>query len=208
MIKGFFVRIKNSEFEGNNYVGNLSHIVGSTFGKMSYCGSRCSLLYVKVGKYCSIASNVKVVFGNHPTRLFVSTHPSTYSVRTPIKFSYVNNNLFEEITYADADGKYVVTIGNDVWIADGVTLLSGVNIGDGAIILAGAVVSKDVEPYSIVGGVPARKIRDRFNSNQIEYLEKLQWWDKGEEWISKNIDKFSDVSMLCNEEYNEDQFNN
>ena len=83
-----------------------------------------------------------------------------------------------------------VTIGNDVWIGANVIILSGVSIGDGAIIAAGAVVTKDVEDYSIVGGVPAKLIKYRFSKEQIHRLQKIKWWDWSHEKIEEHIEEF------------------
>lgn len=85
--------------------------------------------------------------------------------------------------------KNLITIGNDVWIGGRAIISRGVTIGDGAIIASGSIVTKDVEPYSIVGGVPAKVIRYRFTDQQIEKLEELQWWDYGPD-ILKDCDIF------------------
>ena len=87
-------------------------------------------------------------------------------------------------------------IGNDVWIGSNVIIMSGVRIGDGAVIAAGAIVTKNVEPYSIVGGVPAKTIRRRFEENQIEYLRKIEWWNRSEDWIKKNAASFTDIEYF------------
>jgi len=84
-------------------------------------------------------------------------------------------------------------IGNDVWIGANAIILQGVTIGDGAIVAAGAVVTKDVPPYAIVGGVPAKVIKYRFPDSTIVKLLEIKWWDKPEEWILENVEKFSNV---------------
>lgn len=150
--KGWFVRIKESCFEGNNYIGNSSHVYRSSIGFASYCGTNCSLIRIKIGKYCSLGSCVKVVFGNHPTSKWVSTHPAFYSPTNVTRISFTNCNRFDEYTYADDRNEYYVTVGSDVWIGTDVKLLSGVDIGDGAIIASGAVVTSNIPPYAIVGG--------------------------------------------------------
>ena len=87
----------------------------------------------------------------------------------------------------------MVEVGNDVWIASDVKLLPGIVIHDGAVIAAGAVVTKDVPPYAIVGGVPAKVIRYRFTKEQIESLLDIQWWNKDEKWIREHAGLFDDV---------------
>ncbi|MGN1275552.1 MAG: CatB-related O-acetyltransferase, partial [Floccifex sp.] len=81
-------------------------------------------------------------------------------------------------------------IGNDVWIGNNVTILAGVSVGDGAVLAAGAVVTKDVPPYAIVGGVPAKILRFRFDDGTIKELQKLEWWNKNPDWIKEHKDQF------------------
>ena len=83
-----------------------------------------------------------------------------------------------------------------MWIGYNVTILGGVSIGDGAIVAAGAVVTKDVEPYTIVGGVPAKPLKKRFTDEQIEFLLGFKWWEKDREWIKENKDYFLNIENL------------
>ncbi len=184
---------KRSTFEGSNHIGKNSFFDGH-IGFGSYVGSNCNL-NAKIGRYCSIADNVSIVVGAHPTS-YVSTHPAFYSTRKQSGFSFVKNGKFEEIKYAD-NQKHIVTIGNDVWIGFGALLLQGINIGDGAVIGAGAIVTKDVEPYSIVAGVPAKLIRKRFSDEEIAILLDTKWWDKDFQWINDNVDLFTDPLSFC-----------
>lgn len=194
--KGIFARIKTSKFEGNNYVGNLSNIHNSEVGKMSYFNSNCTILYTKIGRYCSIAGNVKTIVGSHPVNSWVSTHPVFYAVNNCCQKSYTDKNLYDEYKYVDEEKRFMIEIGNDVWIGTGAMISGGVTVGDGAVVLAGAVVTKDVEPYSIVGGVPAKTLGKRFSDEEIEFLLKLKWWEKDEKWIEENSPLFNNISLL------------
>ena len=136
---------------------------------------------LKVGKFCSIACGAKFLFtsANH-TMHSISTYPF------PIFFEEWGLDV-TNITSA-WDNKGDIVIGNDVWIGYEAIVLSGVTIGDGAIIGTRAVVTKDVPPYTIVGGIPAKPIRKRFSDEVISKLLELQWWNWPENRIKENID--------------------
>jgi Acetyltransferase (isoleucine patch superfamily) len=123
-----------------------------------------------IGKFCSIACGAKFIFtsANHAMRS-LSTYPF------PI-FASDWNLDWKDVTDA-WDNKGDIVIGNDVWIGYEAVVMQGVHIGDGAIIGTRAVVTKDVPPYTIVGGIPAKEIRKRFSPETIEVLQRLQWWD-------------------------------
>lgn len=133
-----------------------------------------------IGKFCSIACGTKFMFtsGNHSLKSL-----SIYTF--PIFFDEWNLDA-KNITSA-WDNKGDIVIGNDVWIGYEAVIMPGVKIGDGAIVGTRAVVTKDVPPYTIVGGVPARPIRKRFDDETIEKLLKIKWWDWDKEKIEKNI---------------------
>jgi acetyltransferase-like isoleucine patch superfamily enzyme len=131
---------------------------------------------VAIGKFCSIADGVRFVFGHHPTNR-VSTYP-------------FNALCFGQAPHADSMSKGNIVIGNDVWLGLNVVVLSGVEIGDGAVIAAGAVVNKSVPSYSIYGGVPAKFLKHRLSENQIPELLKIQWWDWPIEKIKENEELF------------------
>lgn len=135
---------------------------------------------LKIGRYCSIACGSKFLFtsGNHAL-----TSLSTYTF--PI--FYEEWGLDAKDICGAWDNKGDIIVGNDVWIGFEAVILSGVTIGDGAIIGARAVVTKDVPPYTIVGGVPAKTIRKRFDDRTIEKLLSLRWWDRDETTVKKAI---------------------
>ena len=123
-----------------------------------------------IGKYCSIARFVCLGTGQHPTDL-LSTHPMLY------KDMPYGPNLPPECRAKFDNIKPPCHIGNDVWIGINSVIMDGITIGDGAIVASGSVVTKDVPPYAIVGGVPAKLIRYRFSPEIIAALLELRWWD-------------------------------
>lgn len=133
-----------------------------------------------IGKFCSIACGVKFLFtsGNHTLRSL-----STYTF--PVFFEQWG--LDARNICSAWDNKGDIVIGNDVWIGYEAVIMSGVTVGDGAIIGTRAVVTKDVPPYTIVGGIPAKPIRRRFDDAVIERLESLRWWDWDCEKIRRSI---------------------
>lgn len=183
-----------SYFEGHNYIGLKTSFKGS-LGYGSYIGAE-SRICAKIGRYCSIGENVRTVNGFHPTGTMVSTHPAFYSKNNSVGISYLKDNCFEELRYADPENKHDVVIGNDVWVGSNVTFIAGVTVGHGAVIAAGAVVTKDVEPYAIVGGVPAKVIKYRFDKEIIDKLLALEWWNKDVEWLSKNAQLFVNTENI------------
>lgn len=135
---------------------------------------------LKIGKFCSIACGAKFLFNsaNHALGSL-----STYTF--PIFYEEWG---LDRRSVADAwDNKGDIVVGNDVWIGYEAVILSGVTIGDGAVIGARAVVTKDVPPYTIMGGVPARPIRRRFDEATVETLLRLRWWDWPKEKIARNL---------------------
>jgi acetyltransferase-like isoleucine patch superfamily enzyme len=112
---------------------------------------------------------------------------------------FVNKSKFKEFVYADIDEKYQVIIDNDVWIGDRCSIIGGITISDGAIVLAGSMVTKDVPPYAIVAGIPAKIIKYRFKEDEIVKLMDFKWWDNDFDWIKNNIDLFEDIENFLNE---------
>ncbi len=186
----------NTVFGGYNIIHSKCNILNAEVGFASYLGSNCILPNVIVGKYCSIASNVKVLPYAHPTKTFVSSHPSFFSLLKQSGFTYVENQKFQETLYLYPKSKIFVKIGNDVWIGEDVKIIGGVEIGDGAVIAAGSIITKSVPPFAIVGGIPAKVIRYRFNEKQITFLSKIKWWEKTPKWLSEHAELFSDIEKF------------
>lgn len=183
-----------SILEGGNRIGANCSISGSV-GRGTYICRDCRL-EADIGRYCSIAFDVQTVCGRHPLEKFVSTHPAFFSTKKQCGFSFVEKNFFEEYRYADHERRVHVRIGNDVWIGAGARIIGGVTVHHGAVILAGAVVTKDVPAYTVVGGVPAKVMRYRFDASTIETLLRFCWWDKSHEWLQKHAEEMRDIEKL------------
>lgn len=205
LIKKLYIKIKYSSkhvviasganvgagctFEGYNRIGEKAFFAGS-IGYGSYIGDN-SRVIAKIGRYCSIASCVETALGTHPTKDWVSTHPAFFSLNSPSGIKYSKKQRFNEKTEQ-------TEIGNDVWIGYRAVILGGVKIGDGAVVAAGAVVTKDVPPYAVVGGVPAKVIRYRFSEEEINKLLKIKWWNFSHEKLRNVSEHFADVSDFLN----------
>lgn len=143
-------------------------IYNSSLGRFTYV-SRARVINANIGAFCSIGPEALVGgLGRHPTK-WISTHPVFYSTGGQVSLSFSDSNYIDELPR--------VEIGNDVWIGARAIVLDGVKIGDGAIIAAGAVVTRDVQPYAIVGGMPARIIRMRYEPDVVDQLLMLEWWN-------------------------------
>ena len=154
-------------------------------GSCTYFSSDDKFFNTKIGRFCSVGPGVRCGMGIHPSNTFVSTHPVFFSNSKQIDLSFVNENYFTEIL--------PIEIGNDVWIGANVIILDGVKIGNGAILGAGSVVIRDVPDYAIVGGVPAKVIKYRFDKNQIKFLLQDKWWEKDIKYLCKNFKYFHNI---------------
>lgn len=177
--------------EGCNKIGNVD-ISNTTIGFGTYILSG-RIVCSKIGKYCSIGNDVRVISDTHPIN-FVSTHPGFFDSRDHMFPS--SSNYFDDILKTEND--FMVEIGNDVWIGQHVLLKGGIKIGNGAVIGMGAVVTKDVPPYSIVCGCPAKIIKYRFTSEIIAKLQQTCWWDWPAEKIKKLKNDFNDINKFLN----------
>jgi acetyltransferase-like isoleucine patch superfamily enzyme len=158
----------------------LLRIGRHSYGRPRVDVYRGSEARVEIGAFCSIGPDVRIVTGGvHPPDR-VSTFP--FRVKMGLPGAYADG-----VPSTDGD----VTIGPDVWVGTGVTILSGVTVGAGAVIATGAVVTRDVEPYAVVAGIPARMVRHRFTPVQVEALLRIRWWDWPDDVIRTRVDDLS-----------------
>ena len=187
--------IRSSSICNVNFGENVVILDGASLNKVnlgsfSYVGCDSCLSNVDVGSFCSIGPYVKIGLAKHPSRTFVSTYPAFYSNENtgcPLRFR-------KDKVFDDASPKTI--IGNDVWIGVNVIIPGGVRIGTGAILAAGSVVVKDIPPYAIVGGNPAKIIRFRFSDEEIDVLLASEWWNWPIEKISRNAECFLDIEKF------------
>jgi len=150
------------------HIYNDVEIYSCVVGKYSYIKHRTKVQYAEIGNYCSIACDVLIGLGNHPSNK-LSTSTVFYKIKNDFRIKLVErDDNFPEYRK--------ISIGNDVWIGARATIMDGVRVGNGAIIAAGAVVTKDVPNYAIVGGVPAKVIKLRFTEEIINKLNLSEWW--------------------------------
>lgn len=159
--------IVNSRIHRTSKVESGSHIVNTTFDRYSFCGYDCEIINCDIGSFCSIAGHVVIGGAEHPME-WVSMSPVFFEGRDSVRAKFS--------THVRAAAKRTV-VGHDVWIGEYALIKQGVTIGNGAVIGMGSVVTKDVEPYAVVGGCPAKVIRKRFDDGTASSLEEIGWWD-------------------------------
>jgi phosphonate metabolism protein (transferase hexapeptide repeat family) len=179
-------KIKDSTIGDWTALAEGTVMVETSFGDYSYTAGNVHMMYAEVGKYCSIAINVRINPSNHP-QWRVTQHHMTYR-----RIDYGLDTV-DDTEFFDWRREHKCTIGHDVWIGHAATIMPGVNIGTGAIIGSGAVVTKDVGPYEIAVGVPAKVIKKRFDDETIEKLLASEWWNWDRETLEKNFKDLFDV---------------
>lgn len=182
------VFIHDSHLGSWTELGRNTWVSESTFDDYSYTAGDVQITYADIGKFCSIASHVRINPGNHPMWRVTQSH-ITYR-RRQYGFGDDDKAIFE---WRRANR---VDIGHDVWIGHGALVMPGVKIGIGAVIGAGAVVTKDVQPYVIVGGVPAKFIRKRFADELVKKLQAIAYWDWDRATLEACFDDLYDVQTF------------
>ncbi len=182
--------IQNSHLGAWTEIGAHSHVEESDIGDYSYIADAwSSVIYSTIGKFCSIASHVRINPGNHPM-VRPSQHHFTYR-RGKYDFGPGKDTEF-----FDWRRQQDCTLGHDVWVGHGATIMPDVTIGTGAVVAAGAVVTRDVPPYHIVGGVPAKTIRRRFPPDVSQRLMDSEWWNWDRDTIQQRFDDFLDLDTF------------
>jgi phosphonate metabolism protein (transferase hexapeptide repeat family) len=166
-----------------------TYIVESSFDDYSYCAGNVQIIYSTVGKFCSIANSVRINPGNHP-QWRVTQHHMTYR---RVAFGFDET---DDIEFFNWRREHKCTIGHDVWIGHGAIIMPGVTIGHGAIVGSGAVVTKNIPPYAIAVGVPAKVIKYRFDEPTIQALLCIEWWNWDRATLEKNFKALNDVEAF------------
>jgi phosphonate metabolism protein (transferase hexapeptide repeat family) len=184
-------KIKDSTVGGWTALGEHTSLVESSFGDYSYTAGNVQIIYTEVGKYCSIANSVRINPGNHP-QWRVTQHHMTYRRKNYALDTHDDDEFFQW----RRDDK--CTIGHDVWIGHGAIIMAGVSVGTGAIIGSGAVVTKDIGPYEIAVGVPAKVIKKRFDDATIAKLLDSEWWNWDRQTLEENFKDLLDLDTFLN----------
>lgn len=199
---GFFLNLFNkrvslfavidykSKVNKKSKVNRSVKVFDSIIDSYSYVGGKSDIICADIGKFCSIANNCAIGLATHSLKN-ISTSPIFSTSKNGTGSSWTSLNTYKQ--------SHRVTIGNDVWIGTRVIIMGGLNIGHGAIIGAGAIVTKDIPDYAIAVGVPARVINFRFKKPIIEKLLELKWWDMPEEKLREKIKIFQIENFSLND---------
>lgn len=171
--------VRDSDFSEGVEIGRRNIIRQATIGRATYTGSNCNISHAIVGSYCAISWDVSIGGADHNYQKLALTP----------KFRITHDPEDARVPYPESWGMECC-IGSDVWLSSGVCVLRGVSIGDGCVIGANSVVTRDIPPYSIAVGVPARVIRRRFSPSTIAFLEKNCWWCLSSSVLKAHADLF------------------
>lgn len=182
--------VKNCRLGPYTELGDHCILEETELGAYSYCFGGNDIIYARIGRFCSIATGVRINPVQHPHRSRAAAHHFTYRC-AHYGFGPDDDSI---IAWRRRNR---VEVGHDVWMGHGAIIMGGVSIGSGAVIAAGAVVTHDVRPYDIVGGVPAKHIGWRYDESVIAALESIKWWDWSHEELAERVRDFDDVELFC-----------
>ncbi|MGU5846192.1 CatB-related O-acetyltransferase [Aeromonas hydrophila] len=185
IIKSSIYKMRNrtSTFSDKTILFRMANVSHSDIGKYTYIAGYANINNCTIGSFCSIADGVRVGVGAHPLNL-ISTHPALYSIKTIFPYKLIDDSIIDSLPSHEESKR--INIGNDVWIGTDSIILDGVNIGDGAVIAAGSVVTKDIPSFAVVGGVPARVIKYRAIP---EMIDGKPWWELQDAELSSYLNK-------------------
>lgn len=170
--------IKDIQFGDYVEIGSDNHLDNSSIGNYVYTGQHCYIQNSRLKHFISIAAQVRIGPTNHP-----------YERPTQHLFAYNGEGYGfypKDNEFLAKRKELITTIGNDVWIGHGAIIQAGITVGDGAVIASNAVVTKDIPPYAIVGGIPAKIIKYRFSDEMIAAMSQIAWWDWDRLTLEKN----------------------
>lgn len=178
--------VRDSDIHKKARICGGSNILGCKLGRYTYIGKESTVAHCEIGSFCSISNNCTIGDGSHPTN-WVTTSPVMYGGRNILKtnFSYRNYDPYQK-----------TMIDHDVWIGSGCHIKAGVHLSTGCVIGMGSVVTKDVGPYEIWAGNPARLIKKRFDDKTIEELLKSEWWNLPDDKLQKLAPYFDRPELL------------
>src|SRR5262252_6988014 len=180
-------RLQDAELGAWCEVGARTVLLDVAMGDYSYVVNDAQITYTTIGKFCSIAAMTRINPGNHPMHRATQSH-----------FTYRASAYFpgeaDDTEFFAWRKSYRIHIGHDVWIGHGAIVLPGRNVGTGAVIAAGAIVTKDVPDYAIVAGNPARVIRQRFPDHIAARMQRLAWWDWSHDELHRALPDFRTLS--------------
>ena len=179
--------VRDSQLGIYTAVGARTSMNETLFGNYSYVVNDSQIIYAEIGKFCSIAAQTRINPGNHPLHR-AALHHFTYR-----SASYDMGDA-DDTEFFEWRRSHKVTMGNDVWIGHGAIVLPGVSIGTGGAVGAGAVVTKDVPPFAIVVGVPAKVLRFRFDDDTQAALLRVAWWNWPHEKLAEALPDFRNLS--------------
>jgi acetyltransferase-like isoleucine patch superfamily enzyme len=182
--------VKRSLCQPNVRIGRECLIEESKIGAYTYVSDRTKIFRAEIGKFCSIGPGCRIGLGIHPTN-HISTSPAFFSTMERVGVTFSSVDLLQE--------NKEIMIGNDVWVGANAIILDGIAVGSGSIVGAGSVVTRDVAPYTFVGGVPAIAKKKRFSDEQIERLLQSRWWDWSTDKLRKHAPGFADASRFIEE---------